>query len=118
MKKKANTKNPKFLVTKFVDYKKLSKGDWAREVKIAKKLLEKDPDIYFKIKLDFNLNSLAWFLSEDGKLFVYKYLSDLRLNLPSPEIVSLSDKVFGESMNLAKKPQTIKDFIKKYGKTT
>lgn len=110
--KKAKSKNPKFLVVKFLDYKKLSKPDWAREVKIAKTLLEKNPRIYTKIKLDFKLNSLAWFLSLEGKEFVNKYESELKLNFPTAQVVTLLDKSFGESLNLKRKPQTIKDFIK------
>jgi len=110
--KKVKSKNPKFLVVKFVDYKKLSKPDWAREVKIAKTLIEKNLQIYIKIQLDFKLNSLAWFLSSEGKAFVAKCERELKLNLPTPQSVILSDKSFGESLHLKKKPQTIKDFIK------
>jgi hypothetical protein len=42
---------------------------WQREIKIAKKLLSEYPSMSFwrGVKIDFKLNSLAWFFSPNGK---------------------------------------------------
>jgi hypothetical protein len=110
---------PKFLVVKFVSTEKLSRADWAREMKIAKNLLEKrGEDLFIQIVLGFKLNSLAWFLTNDGKIFVEKYKSELKLNLQHSPSVQLLPTSVGESLAINKKPLTIKDFLKKYGQTS
>lgn len=56
----------KELVIKFV-----KNPVWSREIKIAKKLLLLSPDINSWLSLNIsNLPSLAYFLTENGKLFV------------------------------------------------
>ena len=58
------------MVNKFLkNVENFSKGKWAKEIKLAKKLFNCSPDVRFwnQIELDFELNSLAWLLSEEGK---------------------------------------------------
>ena len=55
-----------------------SKIVWQREFKIAKKLLSEYPEMSFwrGVRLDFKLNSLAWFLGMDGKKIISKEYSN------------------------------------------
>lgn len=48
---------------------KSDKTFWPREIKVARKLLQKNSEVSFweSVKLDFKLNSLAWFLGKEGK---------------------------------------------------
>ena len=70
----------KALVSKFCANPK----SWAQELKIARKLLNLSPDLksWYALELPMKINSLAYFLTEDGKIFVPKsqkndYLLDL-----------------------------------------
>lgn len=103
------------LINKFVDLKFFKRTDWPREVKIAKRLLESDEMFFSKISLDFKLNSLAWFSTENGKEFIMQQKLQHSLNLKVEQPVELEDKAFGENLNLKKKPVTIQEFLK-YGK--
>lgn len=51
-----------FLIKKFLKQKPSS---YAREMAIAKKILDKAPEV-LEIELTFKLNSLAWFLTRGG----------------------------------------------------
>lgn len=71
-------KNPNHFETK----------DWIKESGIAKKLLKIYPNNKFwaEILLDFQINSLAWFLTYDGKEFLRIENNKFNLDL-SPEKV-------------------------------
>jgi len=59
-----------FMVNKFLrNVESFTSGKWAKEIKLAKKLFNSCPDVRFwnQVGLDFELNSLAWLLSEEGK---------------------------------------------------
>jgi hypothetical protein len=59
-----------FMVNKFLrNVDDFTKGKWAKEIKLSKKLFNSYPDVRFwnQLELDFKLNSLAWLLSEEGK---------------------------------------------------
>lgn len=69
----------KKLVSKFVE-----SPNFPREIKIAKKLLLLSPDVdsWMELNLPYKIPSLAFFLTEDGKVFVPEsqrnsYLLDL-----------------------------------------
>lgn len=58
----------KILVNKFVP----NNDNWRREIKIAKKLLHLSPDIHswLSLQIPFSINSLAFFLTEEGKIYI------------------------------------------------
>jgi len=113
--KKAKNKNIE-LVKKFVNYSELKRADWPREIKLAKPLLENSGDFFVKAYLSFKLNSLAWFLTEDGRKYVFEEKLRLSLNFKPTETVILSDEKVGESLSLQKKPRNLKEFLN-YGKS-
>lgn len=104
------------LVKKFVNYSELKRADWPREIKLAKTLLENSGDFFVKAYLSFKLNSLAWFLTEDGKKYVFEEKLRLSLNFKPTETVILSNEKVGESLSLPKKPRNLKEFLN-YGKS-
>lgn len=57
----------KKLVVKFVE-----QPNFPREIKIAKKLLLLSPDVdtWMELNLPYKIPSLAFFLTEDGKVFI------------------------------------------------
>ena len=65
------------------DPKSLKAPGWRREVAIAKKLFAKfkDDNFFASLKLDFKLNSLAWFLTKDGLEFLNKQQQILRIQI-------------------------------------
>jgi len=95
------------------DPKSLKVPGWRREVAIAKKLFDKfqDDNFFTSLKLDFKLNSLAWFLTEDGLKFLYKQQSLFRLALPEKKEYTLGNKILGPKGKTSRKPKTIIDFI-------
>ncbi len=59
-----------FLINKFLrNVENFTKGKWAKEIKLAKKLFNSRPNVTFwnQVEIDFKLNSLAWFLSKEGE---------------------------------------------------
>lgn len=115
---KTNTEHQrcKFLVSKFVSKEGMN---WPREIRIAKKLLKEYPDFetWTQLKFDFKLNSLAFFLTEEGK----EKIQILKFNKSKKNLLDLFPKqeevVFGEKLGqdaeVQKKPLTLKDFLKK-----
>ncbi len=68
------------LITKFINY-----PNWAKEMKIAKKLLSMSPDIesWMQLNLPNKINSLSFFLTTDGNVYIPEsqknpYLLDLQ----------------------------------------
>lgn len=57
----------KKLVTKFIE-----RPNFPREIKIAKKLLLLSPDVdsWMELNLPYKIPSLAFFLTDDGKVFI------------------------------------------------
>lgn len=53
--------------------------NWGQEISVCKKLFKSYPDLEFwkQIKLDFKLNSLAWFLTPQGKEFLVNSLTEM-----------------------------------------
>lgn len=116
MEKKEEHNRCKFLVSKFVNKDGLN---WAREIKIAKKLLKIYPsfDDWTALKLEFKLNSLAFFLTEEGK----KEISVLKFNKSKENVLNLFSKQkeiiekekLGLDIEPNKKPLSLEDFLKK-----
>ena len=97
------------------DTKSLKVAGWRREVAVAIKLFDKfqDDNFFTSLKLDFKLNSLAWFLTKDGLKFLYKQQSLFRLALPEKKEYTLGDKILGPKGKTSRKPKTITDFLNK-----
>jgi hypothetical protein len=109
----------RFLINKFlIDVNKFQSKDWAREVKIAKKLLSSEFDFSFwkRISVEKKYFSLSFFLTKEGKghLFTQKRLLEVEIK-NNEDYILLNEKV-GEDKKIVTKPQSILDFIK-YGKS-
>ena len=103
-----------FLVEKFIkEPKKLKPKDWARETKIAQKLYEKyNNERFWKGSLlNFKLNSLAWFLSEDGLKFLESNYLILKLRLPKNKKIALNDEAIESQIEFENKVKTTLDFL-------
>ena len=57
---------------------------WPREMKMVKSLFKIFPNEQFwnSLELNFKLNSLCWFLSDDGRKFLNQEYKKFNLNLP------------------------------------
>ena len=101
-------KKCQFLVKKFC----VLPINWASQIKIAQTLLKKHPDFELWKNLDpIQLKNLAFFLTEDGKsfLFIQRKKSELKLKRPNKTV--LEKEKIGEDYVLKPKP---KDKKKKY----
>jgi hypothetical protein len=74
--------NKKEFVKKFL--KDTNSIIWPKEMKMVKTLFKIFPDENFwnGLNLNFKLNSLCWFLSDDGRKFLNKEYKKFNLNLP------------------------------------
>jgi hypothetical protein len=74
--------NKKDFVKKFL--KEGSNIIWPKELKIVNNLFRIFPneDFWNTLELNFKLNSLCWFLSDDGRKFLNKEYKKFSLNLP------------------------------------
>jgi hypothetical protein len=90
---------------------------WPKEVKIAKTLLSKYPDLKFWRSLDlgYKLNSLAYFLSEKGKALLYNknkfYKKEKDVKLREAKTYSLEQKKLGEDKKTPNKKLKLLEFI-------
>jgi hypothetical protein len=83
--------NKKEFIKRFV--KDSSNILWPREMKMVKSLLKIFPneDFWNSLKLNFKLNSLCWFLSDDGRKFLNKEYKKFNLNLPEIKIFQIEN---------------------------
>lgn len=116
MDKKLEHSRCKLLVSKFVLKDQLN---WPKEIRIAKKLLKEYPDFntWTQLKLDFKLNSLAFFLTDEGKvhLTILKFNKSKEnvLDLFSKQSESIGEEKLGQDVKTDSKPLSLKDFLKK-----
>ena len=85
-----------FLINKFLrNVENFTKGKWAKEIKLAKKLFNSRPNVTFwnQVEIDFELNSLAWFLSEEGEHTLKIRGKMAKYSAPRGKQYDLSDKV-------------------------
>lgn len=94
------------------------KGDiskfWPREMKIAKELYQKFPDIEFwgRFSVGFKVKSLAYFKMKDGEARLTRKYAEFHFNPENKEnLLELSDGKFGETIHNSKAPKTVKDFL-------
>ena len=100
----SNHKLCQFIIKKFIK----DKINWPREIKIAQKLIK----IYKKYSFWNNLNdlklpSLAWFLTEEGKIFLSTEDKKKYLIIEKPKEIILNENKIGEDKNICKKPKTL-----------
>lgn len=88
--------------------------NWPREMNIANKLFEELDDVEFwkSVSLDFKLNSLAYFLTGDGRKVVENKQRAIKFEMPERETYTLEDEKVGEDKVILKKPKSLKEFIK------
>lgn len=89
--------------------------NWAREIKIAQKLIKKFDSFQFwdNLKtLGSPPPSLAWFLKPEGKAFILKEYEAFKLNLDKENIVLKENKI-GEDRKICQKPKNLIEFIRK-----
>lgn len=107
------------LIAAFLFNPPASRGEWAREVKLASKLI-KDHGFDFLIsqKGKQKMPSLAWFYTDNGKLFIRDVKSYESMTFDAPKIV-LEEQPVAPTTNVEKKPTSLKEFLNifKYGKT-
>ncbi len=87
------------------------KINWANELRAAQKLIELHPDKEFwhKITLPFKLNSLFFFLSQNGKEYLYPK-KVIELPVIKFNKVELEDSKIGDDV-ISHKPKSIRDFL-------
>jgi hypothetical protein len=100
-----------FIIKKFIPVN----INWPREIKIAQKLLKEYPGHSFWNNLNaIKLNSLAWFLTKDGKNFIalQRKIVDLK-DIKKSKYIILNHKA-GEDKSTCQKPKSVLDFIRSW----
>lgn len=116
MKKKKSNKY-QLLIGKFCKYPAniwANQGKVKAEMAVAKKLYNLYPSRAFweKIFLSFKINSLCWFLTSDGKLFLRTESKKQLLDFDAKPSYSLEKRKIGKDKKVTRKIKTIKDFLK------
>ena len=116
--KKFHFENCRYIITKFTKEDKIT---WPRDISVAKKLLNLYPDIKFWENSDiisFNLNCIAWFLTDEGKETLKQkyeeYLKDKKLenlDFPPQTIYNLENEKIGEDKEYTKKPKNLMELL-------
>jgi len=89
-------------------------GSTKREMAIAKKLYQYDSDEKFwtNLHLPFKLNSLAWFISGEGKEYLVQYKKMIKLHIAPPKTHKLQDEKIDEDKKAETKPKNLLDFLR------
>lgn len=100
-----------FIIKKYIK----SQINWPREIKIAQKLIKtyKGYDFWNSLN-EIKLNSLAWFLTEDGYKFINLELRKQNLKEIKSEKYNIRESKTGEDKNTCQKPKTILEFIRSW----
>ena len=91
---------------------------WPKEIKLSKILLFKYPDLFFWkwVKLNFKLNSLAYFLSSKGKTLLYNknkfYKKEKDVKLRRTKLYKLRKNKIGVDKKIPNKKLKLFDFIR------
>jgi hypothetical protein len=87
------------------------KIQYGKEQNFAKKLFEEWPiDFLNKVKPPFEMNSLAWFLSKDGKKYLQLKLYEFNYKPKREEIIKGEEKI-GEDWNGNSKLKSLRKFL-------
>lgn len=112
MAKNTNHAKCQLIVSRFCGHN--PKLYWAREIKIAKKLLKLEPEVSVWLSLEHRkLSSLSWFLSDEGKLFIKTSKLKKELNLKEVFNPEIKEEKIGEDKVMSKKPKSLLDFLRK-----
>lgn len=104
-----NHKLSQFIIKKYIPVN----INWPREIKIAQKLLKEYKGYQFWNNLNqIKLNSLAWFLTEDGKKFINLEIKKQSLSYAKSKTYEIQDKKIGEDKILQNKPKNLLEFLK------
>lgn len=107
----SNHKLCQFIVKKYIN----SNINWPKEIKIAQNLIKEYKGYNFWNNLSkLKLNSLAWFLTEDGKRFINLELKKQKLEDIKIIKYEIQDRKIGEDKNTCQKPKTILEFIRSW----
>jgi len=103
------------LIKRFLKYERQNdKKMWPTERLNARILIQKCPNEQFwkSLKMDFELNSLAWFSSDAGILFLRAKYAAFKFEIPKVETHNMSNEKIGEDVQVTLKPKTLNDFLK------
>lgn len=102
-----------FIITSFL--KNPKEVSWAREIKMAQKIIKEYPDPTFWKSVDKNIkyNSLNFFLSEDGIKFLKSQKNLFDFQLEEPDNIVLEEHKVAEDVKIPVFKTTIMDFLKK-----
>ena len=121
MRRKRKPNKYQFLVSKFIkDADKVWKN--VKEIKcqinIAKKLYRfiEDETFWRQLHLPFKLNSLAFFLTKDGKDLLYIEGKKQKLIFIPPKEYSLQKGKVSEDKNIERSIRTLSDFLNEKSK--
>ena len=80
---------------------------------VAKKLYELQPskDFWTKAYLSFKLNSLRWFLTDNGKAFLKLEHKRQRFDIKPKTQYTLDESKIGKDKKVTRKVKSIKDFL-------
>lgn len=88
-----------------------TKVHYGKEQKFAKQIFEEWPlDFLNKVKAPFEMNSLAWFLTKDGKKYLQLKLHEFNYKPKREEIIEGQEKV-GPDWNGSPKRKSLRDFL-------
>jgi hypothetical protein len=133
-----NVKFLKFLKTfvKIVKYTNLNKKNfvkkflknesnivWPKEMKMVNSLFKIFPneDFWDSLSLNFKLNSLCWFFSDDGRKFLNKEYKKFKLELPAIKSFEIENNNIALEDNKAydlDKVLNLREFLNLWPKTT
>jgi hypothetical protein len=111
---KSTALNKKSFVSKFVkDTKSLV---WPREMKIVNTLYKTFPNDSFweSLELKFKLNSLCWFLSDEGRKFLNSEYKKFKFEPEKPETFELKNNNIafeGKIGETIQAPMTVREFL-------
>ena len=116
MKKKRKPNKYQILIGKFCKNPTLiwsNKGKVKAEMAVAKKLYELQPskDFWTKAYLSFKLNSLRWFLTDNGKAFLKLEHKRQRFDIKPKTQYTLDESKIGKDKKVTRKVKSIKDFL-------
>lgn len=87
------------------------KVQYGKEQNFAKKLFEEWPlDFLNKVKAPFEMNSLAWFLTKDGKKYLQLKLYEFNYKPQREEIIKGEEKI-GPDWNGKAKQKSLRNFL-------
>jgi len=101
------------MVNKFLkNVENFTEGKWKKEIKLAKKLFNSCSDVRFwnQVELGFELNSLAWLLSKEGKHALKVRGKMMRFSPKKPKEYKMQKRRVGRK-SYAKRKKTLIEIL-------